>query len=224
MVAGYGGSNRVARVPPKPMKQRGTGYPPRATLRRLRAKVTQMGEDGLDALEQLAEDSPSRSLQLEEKLERAEAHNRGLQDLTAWQLEEMAYLSRVAGRANAEILQLKEENTQLMGEVSQLKEGAELKEKEFPRRAKQWMEENVVEVARVLTSTPERTMEGFKLLYREENGKEMITQIGSYGFMSGKKRDREASHAILAETDPNFNAKAYGLAPYRMKSLLPLSP
>ncbi|VFQ96123.1 unnamed protein product [Cuscuta campestris] len=95
------------------------------------------------------------------------------------ELDEMANLSAIAGRTNAEILQLKEENTQLMGEISQLKEGAELKEREFPGRARQWMEENIVEVVHVLTSSEERTMEGFKLLYREEHGKEMITQIGS---------------------------------------------
>ncbi|VFQ77024.1 unnamed protein product [Cuscuta campestris] len=144
---------------------------------------------------------------------RLEAHNRELQDLTARQLDEMANLSAVAGRANAEVLQLKEENSLLMGEVSHLKEEAWVKEQELPGRARQWMEENLVEAARVLTSSEERTMEGFKLLYREEQGKEMITQIGSYGFMSGQKRDREATHAILADRDPDFNAESYGLAP-----------
>ncbi|VFQ73438.1 unnamed protein product, partial [Cuscuta campestris] len=79
-------------------------------------------------LGKLAEDSPSRSLQLEEKLKRLEAHNRELQDLTARQLDEMANLSAVAGRANAEVLQLKEENSLLMGEVSHLKEEAWVKE------------------------------------------------------------------------------------------------
>ncbi|VFQ91523.1 unnamed protein product [Cuscuta campestris] len=141
------------------------------------------------------------------------AHNRELQDLTARQLDEIANLSAIAGRANAEILQLKEQNTQLMGEVSHLKEEVKLKEEELRGRAKQWVEENLVEAARVLTSSEERTMEGFKLLYREEHGKEMITQIDSYGFMSGQKRDREATHEILANRDPNFNAESYGLAP-----------
>ncbi|VFQ82611.1 unnamed protein product [Cuscuta campestris] len=63
-------------------------------------------------------------------------------------------------------------------------------------------------------------MEGFRLLYREEHGKEMITQVGSYGFMSSQKRDREATHAILAERDPEFNAESFvgSWPPSRMKS------
>ncbi|VFQ94023.1 unnamed protein product [Cuscuta campestris] len=118
----------------------------------------------------------------------------------------MADLSAIAEGAKAETLQLKEENLKLM-------EDLELKEREFPGRARQWMEDNLVEAARVLTFSEERTVEGFKLLYREEQGKEMITQIGSYGFMSGQKWDREATHAVLAERDPDFNAESYGLAP-----------
>ncbi|VFQ79624.1 unnamed protein product [Cuscuta campestris] len=75
------------------------------------------------------------------------------------------------------------------------------------------MEEDLDEAAHVFTSTPEKTMEAFKLLYREPHGKEMITLVGSCGFMSSQKRDREATHAILAEQDPDFSAKSYGLAP-----------
>ncbi|VFQ64569.1 unnamed protein product [Cuscuta campestris] len=167
----------------------------------------------IESLEELWVKMGRKLKKLEEKLKRLEAHNRELQDLTARQLDEMANLSAVAGRANAEVLQLKEENSLLMGEVSHLKEEAWVMEQELPGRARQWMEENLVEAARVLTSSEERTMEGFKLLYREEQGKEMITQIGSYGFMSGQKRDREATHAILADRDPDFNAESYGLAP-----------
>ncbi|VFQ69862.1 unnamed protein product [Cuscuta campestris] len=127
-------------------------------------KLKEMGEVGPDALEQLTGDSTSRLTQLEERLKRAEAHNRELQDLTARQLYELANLSAAAGKAKAEILQLKEENLKLMDDL-------ESKEREFPGRAKQWMEDNLVEAARVLTSSEERTMEGFKLLYREEKGK-----------------------------------------------------
>ncbi|VFQ66041.1 unnamed protein product [Cuscuta campestris] len=165
-----------------------------------------MGEVGPDALEQLANDSPSRSSQLEEKLKRSEAHNRELQDLTIRQLEEMDNLSRMAGATQAEILRLKEENLKLM-------EDLDSKELEFPDRAKQWVGENLEETTRVITSIPEVTMEAFKFIYREPNGKEMVTQVGSYGFMSGQKRDLEATHAILAEQDSAFSADAYGLAP-----------
>ncbi|VFR00418.1 unnamed protein product [Cuscuta campestris] len=185
-------TKHAAATHPSAKRRRGESVPATESLEELWVKMgrklKEMGEVGPETLRKLAEDSPSRSLQLEEKLKRLEAHNQELQDLTTRQLDEMANLSAVAGRANAE-------------------------EQERPGRARQWMEENLVEAARVLTSSEERTMEGFKLLYREEQGKEMITQIGSYGFMSGQKRDREATHAILAERDPDFNAESYGLAP-----------
>ncbi|VFQ60901.1 unnamed protein product [Cuscuta campestris] len=184
-------TKHAATTHPSAKRRRGESVPATESLEELWVKMgrklKEMGEVGPETLGKLAEDSPSRSLQLEEKLKRLEAHNRELQDLTARQLDEMANLSAVAGRANAEVLQLKQENSLLMGEVSHLKEEAWVKEQELPGRARQWMEENLVEAARVLTSSEERTMEGFKLLYREEQGKEMITHIGSYGFMSGQK-------------------------------------
>ncbi|VFQ59874.1 unnamed protein product [Cuscuta campestris] len=210
-------TKHAATTHPSAKRRRGESVPATESLEELWVKMgrklKEMGEVGPETLGKLSKDSPSRSLQLEEKLKRLEAHNRELQDLTTRQHDEMANLSVVAGRANAEVLQLKEENSLLMGEVSHLKEEAWVKEQELPGRARQWMEENLVEAARVLTSSEERTMEGFKLLYREEQGKEMITQIGSYGFMCGQKRDREATHAILADRDPDFNAESYGLAP-----------
>ncbi|VFQ65251.1 unnamed protein product [Cuscuta campestris] len=207
------GKKRVkhtASTHPSSKKRRGGHSPVKESMEELWVKVTlklkEMGEVGSEALEQLNGDSSSRLAQLEEKLKRSEAHTRELQDLTARQLEEMENLSKMGGEAKAEILQLKEENLKLM-------EDAELKEKEFPGKARQWMEENLVKAARVLTSSEERTMKGFKLLYQSEHGKEMITQVGSYGFMSGQKRDREATHAILAERFPDFDAESYGLAP-----------
>ncbi|VFQ76982.1 unnamed protein product [Cuscuta campestris] len=125
---------------PSTKRKRGENVPAAGSLEKLWVKMglklKEMGEVGPDALEQLAGDSPPQSLQLEEKLKRAEAHNRELRDLTARQLDEMANLSAIAGKANAEILQLKEENSTLMGEVSHIKEEAELKEKEFPGRAR----------------------------------------------------------------------------------------
>ncbi|VFQ60204.1 unnamed protein product [Cuscuta campestris] len=201
---------KAATTHPAAKRKRGESSLAEESLEELWVKLTlklkEMGEVRPDALEQLTEDSSSRLAQLEEKLKRSEAHNRELKDLTARQLDEMANISAIAGGAKAETLQLKEENLKLMEEL-------ESKEREFPGRARRWMEDNLVEAARVLTSFGERTMEGLRLLYREEQGKEMITQIGSYSFMSGQKRDREATHAILAERDPTFSADAYGLAP-----------
>ncbi|VFQ91983.1 unnamed protein product [Cuscuta campestris] len=195
---------------PAAKRRRGENTPGAESMEELWVKMTlklkEMGEVGPETLEKLAEDSTSRSLQLEEKLKGVEAHNRELQDLIARQLEEVSNLSMIAEGAKAKTLQLKEENLKLMEEL-------EAKEREFPSKAKQWVGENLEEAARVITSTPEVTMEAFKFIYREEQGKEMITQIGSYGFMSGQKRDREATHAVLAERDPAFSAEAYGLAP-----------
>ncbi|VFQ81449.1 unnamed protein product [Cuscuta campestris] len=207
------GKKRVkhaATTHPSSKKRRGEHSPVKESMEELWVKMTlklkEMGEVGPEILEQLTEDSPSRSAQLEEKLKRTEAHNRELQELTGRQLDELANLARMAGEADAEILRLKEENLKLM-------EDLELKERVFPGRAKQWVGENLEGTTRVITSTPETTMEAFKFIYREEQGKEMITQIGSYGFMSGQKRDREATHAVLTERDPAFSAEAYGLAP-----------
>ncbi|VFQ79526.1 unnamed protein product [Cuscuta campestris] len=207
------GKKRVkhtATTHPSAKKKRGENTPAEESLEELWVKLTLklkgMGEIRPVALEQLTEDSSSWLAQLEEKLRRFEAYNRELKELTAQQVDEMANLSAIAEGAKVETLQLKEENLKLMGDL-------ESKEREFPGKARHWMEDNLVEAARVLTSSEERTMEGFKLLYREEQGKEMITQIGSYGFMSGQKRDREATHAVLAERFPDFDAEAYGLAP-----------
>ncbi|VFQ64977.1 unnamed protein product [Cuscuta campestris] len=206
------GKKRVkhaATTHPSSKKRRVEHSPVRESMGELWVKMTlklkEMGEVGPETLEDLAVDS-SRSHQLEEKLKRVEAHNQELQDLIARQLEEVTNLSTIAEGAKAETLQLKEENLKLMEDLEQ-------KEREFPSKARQWMEDNLVGAARVLTSSEERTMQGFKLLYREKQGKEMITQIGSYGFMSGQKRDREATHAVLAERDPDFSAESYGLAP-----------
>ncbi|VFQ80892.1 unnamed protein product [Cuscuta campestris] len=203
-------TKKTATTHPSAKKRRGENSPIGESMEEVWVKMTlklkEMGEVGPETLERLAEDSPSRSLQLEEKLKGVDAHNRELQDLIARQLDEIANLSVIAGKAKSETLQLKEENLKLMDDL-------ESKERDFPGKAKLWMEENLVEASRVLTSSEERTMEGFRLLYREEHGKEMITQVGSYAFMSGQKRDREATHAILAERDPAFSADAYGLAP-----------
>ncbi|VFQ62003.1 unnamed protein product [Cuscuta campestris] len=203
-------TKHAATTHPSAKRRRGENAPASESLEELWVKMgrklKEMGEVGPETLERLAEDSPPRSLQLEEKLKGVEAHNRELQDLIARQLDEMANLSAIARRAKAETLQLKEENLKLM-------EDSELKEREFPGRAKQWVGENLEETARVITYTPEVTMEAFKFIYREPNGKEMVTQVGSYGFMSSQKRDREATHAILAERDPDFNAESYDLAP-----------
>ncbi|VFQ67076.1 unnamed protein product [Cuscuta campestris] len=175
---------------------------------KLGLRMKELGEVGPDAMEEFSEGSPSQVSQLEEKLRKAEEHNRELNVVFTRQVDEMANLSNMAGAVGAENLHLKEENMQLMGEVSRLKEEAEKKDRELPDIARQWVKENLKDATQVFTSNPERTMEAFKLLYREPHRKDMITTIGFYGFMSGQKRDQEATHAILADRDPDFNAES----------------
>ncbi|VFQ64571.1 unnamed protein product [Cuscuta campestris] len=129
------------------------------------------------------------------------------------QADELIRLSGLAGAMKTEISQLKEENGRLLDEVSEAKREVAEKEETFPGRAAAWVEENKAEAARVMTATPETTMESFRLLYREPEGKKMITAIGSFGFKSGQKKDKIASHQVLLRRDPNFSAASYGLAP-----------
>ncbi|VFQ71004.1 unnamed protein product [Cuscuta campestris] len=129
------------------------------------------------------------------------------------QADELTTLSGLTGSMRAEISHLKEENGRLMDEVFEAKREMAEKEENFPGRAAAWVEENKSEVARVLTATPEATMESFRYLYREPEGRKMITAVGSFGFKSGQKKDRIASHRALLKRDPDFSAASYGLAP-----------
>ncbi|VFQ65591.1 unnamed protein product [Cuscuta campestris] len=129
------------------------------------------------------------------------------------QTDELAKLSKMVGSLGVENTRLKEENDQLLDEVSEAKREMAKKEEDFPGLAAAWVEENKAEAARVMTATPEATMESFRFLYREPEGKKMITAIGSFGFKSGQKKDRIASHRVLLKRDPDFSAASYGLAP-----------
>ncbi|VFQ80483.1 unnamed protein product [Cuscuta campestris] len=106
---------------------------------------------------------------------------------------------------------------------SRAREMAE-KEETFPGRAAAWVEENKADAARVMTATPEATMESFRFLYREPEGRKMITAIGSFGFKSGQKKDRIASHRVLLRRDPEFSAASYGLAPIPKEEPTPPFP
>ncbi|VFQ95948.1 unnamed protein product [Cuscuta campestris] len=129
------------------------------------------------------------------------------------QADELIRLSGLAGAMKTEISQLNEENGRLMDEVSEAKREMTEKEENFPGRAAAWVEENKAEASRVLTASLEATMESFRLLYREPEGKKMITAVGSFGFKCGQKKDRAASHRILLKRDPAFTAASYSLAP-----------
>ncbi|VFQ65962.1 unnamed protein product [Cuscuta campestris] len=81
------------------------------------------------------------------------------------QADELTRQSGMAGPMKAEISQLKEENGRLMDEVSEVKQEMAKKAEDFPGLAAAWVEENKAKAARVMTATPEATMESFKFLY-----------------------------------------------------------
>ncbi|VFQ98612.1 unnamed protein product [Cuscuta campestris] len=147
------------------------------------------------------------------ELARLKKENEEMAHILKSQADELIRLSGLTGTMKAEISQLKEENGQLMDEVSATKKEMALKEQSFPGRAGAWVDENRTEAARVMTTSPEATMESFRLLYWEPEGKKMITAIGSFGFKSGQKKDWAASHRFMKKRDPDFSAAAYGLAP-----------
>ncbi|VFQ94977.1 unnamed protein product [Cuscuta campestris] len=130
------------------------------------------------------------------------------------QVDELIRLSGLAGAMKTEISQLKEENGRLMDEVSEVKKEVAEKEENFRGLEAAWVEENKAEAARVMTVTPEATMESFRLLYQEPEGRKMITAIGYILLLtgSGQKKDQIASHRILLKRDPDFTAASYGLA------------
>ncbi|VFQ69794.1 unnamed protein product [Cuscuta campestris] len=166
----------------------------------------EVGEIGPITADRLGMDSPTKVARLKKK-------NEKLALILKSQTNELAKLSKMVGSLGAENTRLKEENGQLLDEVSETKREMAEKEENFPGRAAAWVEENKAEAARVMTASPEATMESFRLLYREPEGKKMIIAIGSFGFKSGQKKDRAASHRILLKRDPAFTAASYGLAP-----------
>ncbi|VFQ66007.1 unnamed protein product [Cuscuta campestris] len=168
--------------------------------------LVQAGEIGPLTADRLGLGSPSEFARLKKEKEKMNL-------ILKNQADELIRLSSMAGTMKAEIYQLKEENGRLMDEVSEDKREMAEKVETFPGRAAAWVEENKVDAARVMTATPEATLESFKFLYRELEGRKMITAIGSFGFKSGQKKDRIASHRVLLKRDPGFSAASYGLAP-----------
>ncbi|VFQ90075.1 unnamed protein product, partial [Cuscuta campestris] len=166
----------------------------------------QAGEIGPQTVDRLGMSSPS-------EVDRLKKEKEEMALILRSQADELIRLSGLAGAMKTEISQLKEENGRLLDEVSEAKREMAEKEENFPGRAAAWVEENKAEAARVLTASPEATMESFRLLYREPEGRKMITAVGSFGFKCGQKKDRAASHRILLERDPAFTAASYGLAP-----------
>ncbi|VFQ78635.1 unnamed protein product [Cuscuta campestris] len=124
----------------------------------LRLKET--GEIGPHTVDRLGMSSPS-------EVDRLKREKEEMALILRSQADELIRLSGLAGAMKTEISQLKEENGRLLDEVFEAKREVAEKEETFPGRAAAWVEENKAEAARVLTATPETTMESFRLLYRE---------------------------------------------------------
>ncbi|VFQ84829.1 unnamed protein product [Cuscuta campestris] len=79
------------------------------------------------------------------------------------------------------------------------------KEQSFPDDAARWAAGHHVETARSILVGPEETMAFFKTMYKEPEGKKMITDIGSYGFQCGQKDERSLLYSRLQKRDPSFD-------------------
>ncbi|VFQ67977.1 unnamed protein product [Cuscuta campestris] len=130
----------------------------------LSLRLKEAGEIGPYAAKRLGMGSPT-------ELARLKKENEEMAHILKSQADELIRLSGLTGTMKAEISQLKEENGQLMDEVSATKREIALKEQSFPGRAAAWVDENRAEAARVMTASPEATTESFRLLYREPEGR-----------------------------------------------------
>ncbi|VFQ62703.1 unnamed protein product [Cuscuta campestris] len=89
--------------------------------------------------------------------------------------------------------------------LGQAEESARAKKEAFPTEAAHWAACHHLEIARSILTTPEETMDFFKTMYQEPEGKRMITEIGSYGFQCGQKDERSLLYARLLKRDPSFD-------------------
>ncbi|VFQ87044.1 unnamed protein product [Cuscuta campestris] len=94
---------------------------------------------------------------------------------------------------------------ELKDALGQAEEAARSKEEAFPTEAAAWAACHHLEVARSILTTPEETMDFFKTMYKEPEGRRMITEIGSYGFQCGQKEERSLLYARLQKRDPSFD-------------------
>ncbi|VFQ86250.1 unnamed protein product [Cuscuta campestris] len=90
----------------------------------------------------------------------------------------------------AKLAEEKRKVAELEEALGQAEESARAKEEAFPTEAAHWAASHHLETARSILTTPEETMDFFKTMYQEPEGKRMITEIGSYGFQCGQKDER----------------------------------
>ncbi|VFQ69192.1 unnamed protein product [Cuscuta campestris] len=92
--------------------------------------------------------------------------------------------------------------------LGQAEESAWAKEQSFPNDAADWAACHHMEVARSILTKPEETMDFFKVMYMELEGKTMITEIGSYGYQCGQKAERSPLYGKLKKRDATFDPEA----------------
>ncbi|VFQ79433.1 unnamed protein product [Cuscuta campestris] len=108
--------------------------------------------------------------------------------------------------------------------LGQAEESARAKEEAFPTEAAHWAACHHLEIARSILNTPEETMDFFKTMYQEPEGKRMITEIGSYGFQCGHKDERSLLYARLLKRDPSFDPAKMKLPALYKEELAPPFP
>ncbi|VFR02031.1 unnamed protein product [Cuscuta campestris] len=135
--------------------------------------------------------------------------------------EERALLEEERARS-ARLEEGKRKVAELEEALAQVEESARVKEECFPDDAANWAACHHTEIARSILTKPEDTMDFFKIMYKEPEGKRMITDIGSYGFQCGQKEERSLLYARLQKRDPSFDpAKIKLPALYKEEPSLP---
>ncbi|VFQ96747.1 unnamed protein product [Cuscuta campestris] len=105
----------------------------------------------------------------------------------------------------AKLVEAERKVAELEDALAQAEETARSKEEAFPDDAAIWAACHHTEVARSILTNPEDTMDFFKVMYKEPEGKRMITDVGSYGFQCGQKEERSLLYARLQRKDPSFD-------------------
>ncbi|VFQ73256.1 unnamed protein product [Cuscuta campestris] len=124
----------------------------------------------------------------------------------------------------AKLVEAKRKVAELEDVLAQAEETARSKEQSFPDEAARWAAGHHIETARSILVGPEETMAFFKTMYKEPEGKKMITDIGSYGFQCGQKDERSLLYTRLQKRDPSFDPAKMKLPPLYKEEPAPPFP
>ncbi|VFQ90173.1 unnamed protein product [Cuscuta campestris] len=118
-------------------------------------------------------------------------------------------------KERARSAQLQEDGRRKVAELeealAQVEEFTRAKEESFPIDAANWAAFHHTEVARSILTKPEDTMDFFKVMYMEPEGKRMITEIGSYDYRCGQRAERSILYTKHKKRDANFDPDAMKL-------------